>query len=105
MTYNFTKKISLHIWKTRRKIKLTTALHVPGPVTDQRLFIEHQAEGASELVGRQGRHAVPCVIQAGEEPAAILRVGVVAGLGGTLEPVAGHRSNLTRACRRSNNGV
>lgn len=75
---------------------LTTSLHIPRPVAHQGLLIEHQTEGTTELVGREGRNSIPGVVQTGEEPATVLRVGIVAGLGGALEPVARHRGDFTR---------
>lgn len=51
-----------------------TSRHQPGPVALEALRVEAQSEGTAELVGCEGSLAV---IEAREEPAAVLGVGVV----------------------------
>lgn len=53
---------------------VSTSRHQPGPVALQPGGIESETEGAAELVRGERRLAV---VEAGEEPAAVLGVGVV----------------------------
>lgn len=71
----------------------------PGPVADEGLLVEHEAEGAAELVGGEAG-AVALVIETGKEPAAVLGVGVVAGDLGADVASARHRGDLTGTCDR-----
>lgn len=71
----------------------------PRPVADQRLLVEHEAEGAAELVGGEPG-AVALVVEAREEPTAVLGVSVVAGDLGADVAAARHRGDLTGTCNK-----
>lgn len=67
----------------------------PRPVAYEQLLVKHETERTSELVGGERSDAVSDVVQTGEEPAAVLRVGVVTFHVGTDESFSRHRRDFT----------